>query len=80
MSLNIRSVTSNLIVFESTYRNSFDILALSETRATNDIIQLYKIDGYELFSQPRNRQGGGVILSNFTPKLIEDFCYTTFAS
>ena len=64
MFLNIRSVPHNFNLFKATYGNCADILGLAETRLNTDVTQLYQdnLPGYTLFSQARNRNGGGVAM------------------
>ena len=62
MFLNIRSIPNNINLFKASYSNCADVLGLAETRLLPDITHLYEgtLPGYTLFSQPRDRHGGGV--------------------
>ena len=79
---NVRSIPSNLENFlvEHIYQvqTNIDFIGLCETRLTNDIEHLYNIDGYNMFNNNRNTQGGGVTLyvnTNIKSKRIEKLCF-----
>lgn len=65
LSMNIRSVASNLQVLIDQClleENNIDIMGFSETRLDNNIENLYKLKGYNMFAMNRDRKGGGVCL------------------
>lgn len=63
---NINSIPSNLDKFllytGISKSNDIDIVEFCETRLTQDIEQLYKWEGYSMFTINRNRYGSGVCL------------------
>ena len=63
---NIRSIHQNFENFCSSYlnilQNDLDILGFCETRLNDEILNLYKINNYNLVSNCRNTKGGGVAL------------------
>lgn len=77
--LNIRSIPKNFEEFDNDFNISlmkYDMLLFAETRLMDDLNDLYRIQGYNLYSNPRNTAGGGVamyIRENFIVSLIEDF-------
>ena len=82
ISMNIRSIPTNfqslvdLILMNPGIK--CDILGLTETRLSNDIVNLYQLPGYNLFTQCRNRYGGGVaiyISDNYNSTMVNDFCF-----
>ena len=59
---NIRSVAKHLDEFPSDFSKfSVDIIALCETRLSQDIKCLYIVAGYEMYCNSRNCHGGGVL-------------------
>lgn len=55
----------------------FDILGFTETRLDNDLIKLYQLPGYNLFTKCRDRHGGGVamyISTDHHSTISDDFC------
>lgn len=63
LSMNIRSLTSNLQTFVDKCLSDnlkFDAMAFSETRLEDNIVFLFNIPGYSLYVNNRNRKGGGV--------------------
>ena len=60
---NIRSVPKNFDNFSvSLEGHNFDILALCESRLVENVESLYNISNYNLVTNNRNSQGGGVLL------------------
>lgn len=61
---NIRSIPRNLDSFSLQHllpvQAKVDILGMCETRLSEDIQHMYNIEGYSLFTNNRNHQGGGV--------------------
>lgn len=65
LSMNIRSLTSNLQSFIDQCLNDnlrFDVIAFSETRLDKYIESLFSIPGYNLYTTNRDRNGGGVCM------------------
>ena len=64
LNFNIRSVPKNLQLFLDVcfheLPTKIDVLTLCESRLDDSIANLYKIPGYNMFHQPRSRDGGGV--------------------
>ncbi|KAK7070438.1 hypothetical protein SK128_019716 [Halocaridina rubra] len=63
--MNIRSLANNLQIFVDqclTENNICDVMGFSETRLDNDIEALYNITAYNMFTQNRDRKGGGVCM------------------
>ena len=63
--LNIRSVSKNLDEFVHDFfvsEKQYDVLCFAETRLTEAISPLFQLDGYIMYSCPRNCHGGGVVL------------------
>lgn len=76
---NIRSIPSNLDTFVDCHLTSFinriQFIGFCETRLTDDIEHLYNIDGFNMYTKNRNRQGGGVVMyvsQYITSKIIEN--------
>ena len=63
---NIRSVPQNFSFFVDTVlcklKGEMNIIGLTETRLSPHLISLYPLPGYNLFTNCRNTQGGGVSL------------------
>ena len=61
---NIRSIPKNLDNFYSIHLNNlsnqFDFMSFCETRLTDDVCNLYKLDNYNIFTNCRDSKGGGV--------------------
>lgn len=76
---NIRSISSNFQYFLDTVLScqiNFDVLGLTETRLNAYISPLYTLPEYEMFTNNRNRFGGGVVIhisSKFASFNITDF-------
>ena len=71
---------TNYRKFYDQYHQRFDILALSETRLTENFYNLYRIEGFEMYSRPRNNYGGGVMLyikHCFPSELIDEFTFSS---
>ena len=66
LSYNVNSIPHNLENFLDVEINDFisniDIFALCETKLNDDIESLYNIDNFKLYTNNRNRHGGGVAL------------------
>ena len=63
--LNIRSVSKNLDEFVPDFfvgEKYYDVLCFAKTRLTEAILTLFQLDGYIMYSCPRNCHGGGVVL------------------
>lgn len=81
--LNIRSIPSNLDEFliEFTVSDeSLDFMAFAETRLTDSTNSLYGVDGYTLFSNPRNSCGGGVCIyarNRYRATILNDVTFTS---
>lgn len=81
LNMNIRSVPTNLQLFVDSILVSscvkFDILGFTETRLDLDLVNLYKLPGYNLFTTCRNRCGGGIamyISDNHLSVKLDEFC------
>ena len=76
--MNIRSVPTNLQVFNDSVVAShgvkLDIIGLTETRLDSDIMNLYNLPGYNMFSQNRSRYGGGVAIYTSDEYLSTPVC------
>lgn len=78
--LNIRSMTTNFSYFVDTILTThayYNILGFTETRLDADIAQLYTLPGYNMFTNNRNRYGGGVaiyIFDNLKSTQVNDYC------
>lgn len=64
---NINSIPNNLekfLVYSGIFCNNHnvDMMSFCETRLSNDIQHLYSVPGYKLFTNNRNRYGGGVCI------------------
>ena len=62
---NIRSLRKNhndLLELIETLDHKFTFIVLNETWLELNEQELFKIDGYNIFSVPRNRHGGGVLI------------------
>lgn len=81
LTLNIRSVSTNFQYFKDTMLSNsiiYDVLGLTETRLDSDISSLYNLPSHTMFSNNRNRYGGGVTvyLSNkYTGNMVDSFNY-----
>ena len=82
LSMNIRSIPTNiqsfidLILANSCVR--FDVIGFTETRLDYDLISVYQLPGYNMFTKCRNRNGGGVavyITSNFYCTMLNEFSF-----
>ena len=66
LSMNIRSVPKNFQPFTDLILTNpgikCNIIGFMETRLDHDLISLYELPGYTLFTQCRSRYGGGVAL------------------
>ena len=83
LNFNIRSVPANLQLFLDVCFHEIpakiDVLTLCESRLDDSIANLYKIPGYNMFHQPRSRDGGGVcvfILDTYLSHINDSFCFT----
>ena len=81
--LNIRSIPSNLEEFVNDFsvsREHLDFICFAETRLSESISSLYNINGYKIFSNPRNSSGGGVCIyarSKYRANIIESISLTS---
>ena len=83
LNFNIRSIPANLQSFLDVcfyeIPIKIDVLTLCESRLDDSIANLYKIPGYNMFHQPRSRDGGGVciyILETYLSHINHSFCFT----
>jgi hypothetical protein len=63
--LNIRSIPKNLEEFVHDFSlgsRPYDVVAFTETRLSEELNDIYYIDNYNIFSNPRNTHGGGVAI------------------
>ena len=61
--MNIRSISTNFQYFKDTVLSgsvTYDVLGFTETRLDADISPLYTLPTYEMYTNDRNRYGGGV--------------------
>ena len=78
--LNIRSITKNLEEFLcdfNTESNKIVIISFAETRLSNYITQLFGINNYNMVTNNRNRNGGGIavfVRETFTHNKAADLC------
>lgn len=92
ISLNICSIPEHLNEFIDqclcSNNSIFDIIGFSETKLTDDINQLYKIENYDAYFNNRSRHSGGVALyvrrsysSHFRPDLSvqDEYLKSVFA-
>ena len=77
MSLNICSLPKHHDEFFTDFvNNDLDIIGFCETRLTSDIQSMYNVPKYSMFSNHRNRKGGGLVLyikHVFDAKIISEF-------
>ena len=90
--LYIRSISKNLSEFIHDFvlnEKRYDVLCFAETRLTESITPLFQLEGFSMYSNPRNSHGGGVVIyvsrahcstkiSDIT--LMEDEIESVFAS
>ena len=78
---NIRSIPANLQLFtdiflsQSNIYSKLDVLGFTETRVEQQLVSMYQIPGYNMFTTCRNRYGGGVALyiaSKYKSTLSDD--------
>ncbi len=65
LSMNIRTLASSLqIVIDQCLpeESNMDIMGFSETRLDNNIENLYKLRGYNMFTMNRDKKGEGVCI------------------
>ena len=83
LSLNVRSIPANLQLFTDIFlsqNNIFskiDVLGFTETRLDQQLVPMYQIPGYNMFTTCRNRYGGGVALyiaSKYISSLYYSLC------
>ena len=63
--LNIRSMNANFSEFiEDFYveKTEYDFLSFTETRLTDDVVSLYRMENYNIFANCRNSHVGGVAI------------------
>lgn len=66
--LNMRSIPTNLQLFTDTVLSipntvtKLDLLCFTETRLDQQLVPLYQIPNYDMFTNCRNRHGGGIAL------------------
>ena len=63
LTFNIRSISTNFQYFKDTMLSdniSYDVLGFTETRLDADISPLYTLPSHEMFTNNRNKYGGGV--------------------
>ena len=75
--MNIGSIPKRLIEIQTEIKvTNLDVLAFFETRLSEDIENLYKLENYVMFSNSRNTRGGGVsiyIRSIFSSQVVKQF-------
>ena len=88
--LNIRSLPKNLEEFISDFsveNSKLSVISFSETRLIPELANLYTINKFDMFSNPRNTRGGGVVIyareeydSSLVPELtlLNDHIETVF--
>ena len=62
---NVRSSSKNLNEFSNDFLiddSEYDLLCFAETRLTKDSSPLFKLSAYEMYSNPRYAQSGGVAI------------------
>ena len=78
---NIRSFTSNFQNFidQCLHEEHLDVMAFQETRLNSNITTLFQLPGYNLYTQCRNTEGGGVALyvsNSYLSSIVNNMCCT----
>ena len=63
--LNIRRMSANFSEFIEDFcveKIEYDFLSFTETRLTDDVVSLYRMENYDIFVNCRNSHGGGVAI------------------
>lgn len=82
LNMNIRSVPTNIQSFEDLILSSIcvniDVIGFTETRLDEDLVPLYQLPSYSMFTSCRNRYGGGVavyISHSIKSSMLHDFSF-----
>lgn len=82
VTFNIRGLAANLQKFNDEILETSltcDIIGMTETKLESSFTHLYNVNNYNLFTQNRNRDGGGVcvyVCESHSGSLIPELCFT----
>ena len=80
VSHNIRSVSKNLESFWGDFHGLvFDLIGFTETRLSDSIESLYRLNSYDMFAKNRNTSGGGALIyvrGCYNARLLREHSYS----